>query len=93
MPRWASRLTLIVTDVRVQRVQEISKADAKAEGGPPSHPSIDRVSRKFGFPDFTRSWFAQNWNSLHAPDAWDANPWIVALTFAVHHCNIGDMAT
>lgn len=91
MPRWASRMTLGVTEVRVQRLQEISEADARAEGGPPSHPSIDRVSRDFGYADFPRSWFAQTWNTIHGPDAWDANPWVCALTFTVHRCNIDQM--
>ncbi|MDT8329057.1 MAG: hypothetical protein RQ750_17075 [Roseovarius sp.] len=91
MPRWASRLTLIVTDVRVQRLQDISGADAVAEGGPSSHPSIDRVSREFGAKDFPRSWFEQTWNSIHGPCAWDDNPWVVALSFDVHRCNIDQM--
>lgn len=91
MPRRFSRLTLIVTDVRVRRVQDISEADARAEGGPPSHPSIDRVSRDLGYADFSRSWFAQTWNSIHGPDAWDRNDWVAALTFTVRRKNIGEM--
>lgn len=88
MPRWASRLTLEVTEVRVQRVQDISKEDAIAEGGPPSHPSINRISRGFGYADFSRSWFAQIWDSLHGPGAWEKNPWVCAITFTTHHKNI-----
>lgn len=101
MPRWASRLTLTVTDVRVQRLQDISEADAKAEG-------IVPVTRRFpplqGCPNQLRErtiyewsggWsvraadaYAVLWNSLHGPDAWDANPWVVALTFTVDQRNI-----
>lgn len=83
MPRWASRLTLTVTDVRAQRVQDISSGDAIAEGMPPSHPSIDSVSRELGYPDFPRSSFAQLWDSINAKrgHGWDTNPWVVALTF------------
>ncbi len=79
MPRWASRLTLTVTDVRVQRLQDISRGDAMGEGCP--------------FPNMAegpspRDWFADLWNSLHGPDAWAANPWVAACTFTVHRCNI-----
>lgn len=82
MPRWASRYTLEVTDVRVQRLQDISEADAIAEGAPPSHPSIDTISREFGFHDFPRSWYAQLWDSINAKRApWSSNPWVWAVTF------------
>jgi hypothetical protein len=79
MPRWASRLTLTVTDVRVQRLNEIIRGDAMAEGCPHANMA--------GGPD-PRDWFAELWNSLHGPDAWDANPWVAALSFTVQRGNI-----
>ncbi|WP_390264360.1 hypothetical protein [Halodurantibacterium flavum] len=79
MPREFSRLTLIVTDVRVQRLEEISRGDAMEEGCP--HANMAEG------PD-PRSWFSSLWNSLHGPEAWKANPWVAALTFTVHRCNI-----
>ena len=91
MPRWASRLTLIVTDVRVQRLQDISEADAVAEGleVEPSHLGIS-TNYCFGAIAYSRAKpaFCALWNSLHGPDAWGANPWVVALTFAVARRNI-----
>ena len=100
MPRWASRLTLTVTDVRVQRLQEISEADAEAEG-------IERLISRRGFYDPTmshgavrfghyflsaREAFQALWNSLHGPEAWDANPWVAAYSFTVQHGNIDMLA-
>lgn len=86
MPRWASRLTLTVTDVGVQRVQEISSADAIAEGCPPyaNSATIDCDT-----PD-PRSEFRDLWDSINAKRGcgWDANPWVVALTFSVEKRNI-----
>lgn len=81
MPRWASRITLEITGVRVERLQNISRADAIAEGGPPSHPSIDAVSRDYGFPDFSRSWFGQTWWSIYGEESWQANPWVWVIEF------------
>lgn len=85
MPRWASRLTLTVTDVRVQRLQDISEADAIAEGGDPVQA---RMYPELGT---CRHWFQDLWNSLHGPGAWDANPWVVALTFTVQRGNIDQL--
>lgn len=74
MPRWASRITLEITDVRAQRLQDISEQDAIAEGCRHHHdPDGDgqNVIEQFSY----------LWQSIHGPDSWAANPWVVALTF------------
>jgi len=87
MPRWASRLTLEVTDVRVQRVQEISEEDAIAEG-----VDLERyvqVSDSAGIhacgtaePTEPRSEFRDLWESInHKRSPWERNDWVWALTF------------
>ncbi|OAT46974.1 hypothetical protein [Providencia heimbachae] len=81
MPRWASRITLEITDVRVERLQDISKQDAIYEGAPRGHHSIDVISKRFGFPDFSRSWFAQIWMDIYGEDNWAANPWVWVIEF------------
>lgn len=81
MPRAACRILLEITAVRVERLNDISQADAIAEGGPPSHPSIDAVSRDYGFPDFSRSWFAQTWQHIYGEESWSANPWVWVIEF------------
>lgn len=96
MPRWASRLTLTVTDVRVHRLQEISEADAVAEGieqarsGRFYDPTVSRgtAAHLGGMHHGARSAYEALWNSLHGPHAWDANPWVAAYSFAVQHGNI-----
>jgi hypothetical protein len=81
MPRIASRILLEVTGVRVERLQDISRDDAQAEGAPPSHPSIDVVSRQFGYADFSRSWYAQRWEQINGAGSWAANPWVWVIGF------------
>ena len=87
MPRWASRLTLLVTDVRVQRLQEISEGDAIAEGVVPRWPDGVEI-RHDGSGGVCREAFAHLWNILHGPDAWAENPWVAAITFSVERRNI-----
>lgn len=67
MPRWASRITLEITDVRVQRLHDISQEDALAEG-------VDVVST-------ARNAFCSLWCRINGGTAWDGNPWVWALTF------------
>ncbi len=91
MPRWASRLTLIVTDVRVQRLQDISNEDAIAEGTEPhghAFTGYGKQSDVWMAPYYN---FAILWTSIHGPDAWDANPWVAAISFETHKCNIDQM--
>lgn len=84
MPRWASRITLTVTDVRVERLQDCSEADALAEG-------IDRIqfpeAGDWGWP---RRKYAALWDSINGAGAWEANPWVVAVSFGVRKGNIDD---
>jgi len=81
MPRWASRINLEIVSIRVERLNDISQKDAMAEGAPPSHPTIDAVSREFGYPDFSRSWFAQLWESINGQGSWNQNPWVWVIEF------------
>lgn len=86
MPRWASRLTLTVTDVRVERLQDISEADAKAEGCEAT-TCANVLAPNDGFPSF-RSAYAILWDSINGPGSWEANPWVAAYTFTVHRGNV-----
>ncbi len=84
MPRWASRLTLELTDVRVQRLQEISEEDACAEGVRYTGPFPAAVASGFlPRPDnLGRLEYQQAWAALNGKRApWASNPWVWALTF------------
>lgn len=93
MPRWASRLTLIVTDVRVERLQDISEDDADAEcfgGGYPGEALPEL------FPGGREQWghlsmaqcYGRLWDSINGKGAWEVNPWVAAYTFTVIKQNI-----
>lgn len=76
MPRWASRITLEVTGIRVERLQEISEKDAKAEGVPAGELNIDTLG------DLHRMQFADLWDAIAKPDTqWFANPWVWVVEF------------
>lgn len=78
MPRWASRLTLQVMDVRIERVQEISEDDAKAEGVNP----MSWTNRPENGLDYTVMFWAL-WDRLNAERgySWDSNPWVWVVKF------------
>lgn len=87
-PRWASRLTLEVTEVCVHRLQEISEEDAKAEGmefhdGRGVGCSGYRHSRDHGYVYETAARaFAVAWDSINGKRApWESNPWVWAIRF------------
>ncbi|WAX93157.1 hypothetical protein N7E70_015780 [Aminobacter sp. NyZ550] len=88
MPRWASRLTLTVTEIRVQRLQEISEADAIAEGCVP-----DDASHNPNHIGPARSLFEGLWEGLNAARGygWYTNPWVTATTFTVERRNIDEV--
>ena len=87
MPRWASRITLEVTSVRVERLQDITEEDARAEG----------VEACGGFMATSGCWmnygldgpalstardsFSSLWSSINGPESWDANPFVWVVGF------------
>lgn len=90
MPKWASRLTLRVTEVRAQQVQDISEADIQAEGisipAPLVGIDMDGNPIESEHCDKDPWWFfAQLWDSLNAKrgHSWDSNPWVWAISFEV----------
>jgi len=74
MPRWASRITLEITAVRVERLQEISEADAKAEGVEFQPSSVPSLTPGKGA-------YRQLWESIHGPGSWALNPWVWVISF------------
>lgn len=90
MPRQVSRTALVVTDVRVERLQDISEADAIAEG-------IEEIDSDFaglcnniegsGLPNTLPNGsaaiaiYADLWDSINGPGSWHANPWVAVIEF------------
>jgi hypothetical protein len=72
MPRWASRILLEIVSVRVERLQEISRGDAMAEGCP--FPNMADG-------DDPRQWYAGLWEQINGHGSWDANPWVWVVEF------------
>ena len=85
MPRRASRITLEITSVRVERLQDISIEDAKAEGAwGPDESIVTRVAEHFGIDEFganPRKAFQMLWESINGPGSWDQNPWVWVIEF------------
>lgn len=89
MPRWASRITLEITEVRVQRVQEISEDDARAEGVPPFFERYECVGQDQSICDGElardfpyRACFACVWDEINGDRAlWSSRPWVWAISF------------
>jgi hypothetical protein len=77
MPRWASRITLRITDIRVERLQDISEDDAKAEGVKPLDYAAHHVAAGCG----ARIAFEQIWTTINGSGAWEANPWVWVVSF------------
>ncbi|EQB8080735.1 hypothetical protein ACYRDJ_003111 [Yersinia enterocolitica] len=72
MPRWASRINLLITGIRVERLNDISDADASAEGCKIS-------SMQSG--ECLSDMFARLWKSIYGDESWLANPWVWVIEF------------
>ncbi|MFW2973891.1 hypothetical protein ACN6UB_25950 [Serratia marcescens] len=75
MPRWASRITLEITAVRVERLNDISEEDASAEGVAPSQHIITPPEALY------RVGFLKLWQSIYGEESWHANPWVWVIEF------------
>lgn len=100
MPRWASRITLIITDVRVQRLQEISEDDAVAEGVKRGSSCLNGdgwfaqlPARRMGAHETAAGAYRELWDDINAKRGfdWDSNPWVVAYSFGVVEANIDSL--
>ncbi|EAA3796772.1 hypothetical protein NUO52_001517 [Salmonella enterica] len=70
MPRWASRITLEITGVRVERLNSITESDAEAEGVTDT-----------GFGDLLVDGYRYLWKSIYGEESWAANPWVWVIEF------------
>ena len=82
MPRAASRITLEITAVRVDRLQDISEGDARAEGA----RNLDVASGRETLDPYSRqgscvAHYKHIWQEINGPDSWDANPWVWVIEF------------
>lgn len=82
MPKFASRALLEIADIRIERVQDITAANAQAEGSPL------QISMTKRYPSFTKAcgevieWFKGYWNLKHSKlDSWESNPWVWVIDF------------
>lgn len=87
MSKWASRITLEVTGVKVQRLNDINEVEALAEGVEATKFFIKSIT----CPSHSRDAFMDLWESINGAGSWDTNPWVVEYTFKVHMKNIGEM--
>ncbi len=85
LPAWASRITLEITGVRVERLKAISEADAIAEGCTLNHNGYflggpHAVSGRKQMPTGQRA-FRDLWESINGTESWEANPWVWVVEF------------
>ncbi|UOO89148.1 hypothetical protein LVJ82_17155 [Vitreoscilla massiliensis] len=80
MPRWASRILLEITNVRIERLTEISEGDAKSEGCDHSE-SIAAIEIGWYFKPLSA--FRRLWEQINGAKSWEMNPWVWVIEFKV----------
>lgn len=78
MPRWASRINLEITSVRVERLQDISEADAIAEGISKSDRTGGWLPGNCAAPEWA---YRELWEQINGAGSWEANPWVWVVEF------------
>lgn len=81
MPRWASRMTLRIEDIRIERVQDISRADIEAEGTPPKPGQMCYRNDYYQL----RKDFQYLWDGINTKRgfSWKSNPWVWVIEFSI----------
>ncbi|WP_277754353.1 hypothetical protein [Rosenbergiella epipactidis] len=77
MPRWASRITLEITDIRVERLNDMCENDARSEGCEGGHDSIPG----YHYSATPHEHFHNVWTSIYGKDSWQSNPWVWVVEF------------
>lgn len=80
MPRWAARINLQIKKIRVERLQNISEADAKSEGAPCCTWDGEAFYED-SIHDSFKCGFAGLWASIYGAESWDKNPWVHVIEF------------
>ncbi len=75
MPRWASRITLEITGIHVERLNNISEGGAQAEGASPATHMITPPEAAY------RVGFRHLWESIYGEESWKGNPWVWVIEF------------
>lgn len=78
MPKKYSRIWLEITDIRVERLNDISRADAIKEGA-----TYFSLSERFDVEENAKKWFSDLWQSIYGAESWNANPWVWVIEFRV----------
>lgn len=86
MPRWASRITLEITEVQPERLHDITEEDAKAEGACPEFemPASDFVAGSPTPSPTFRVGFKRLWKEINGLSSWEENPWVWKVKFRRH---------
>ncbi|WP_324664144.1 hypothetical protein VLL09_04500 [Dehalococcoides mccartyi] len=83
MPRWASRILLEITNIRIQRIQGITDEEAMAEGCP-SERALDTDGKTILYSGYKPTfWFSELWDSIYAKrgHGWEKNDWVWVIEF------------
>lgn len=78
LPRWASRITLEITDIRIERLHEISHEDAIAEGFQGKGWKVSQDGKSIVYPCHE---FRDLWKKINGQSSWDSNPWVWVISF------------
>ncbi|CAY73975.1 hypothetical protein EPYR_01595 [Erwinia pyrifoliae DSM 12163] len=81
MPRWASRIDLLITDIRVEKIQDISDDDVMAEGVQVETHFLNNFFTLQSEAGSAKDAYRKQWVTLYGCNSWEANPWVWVIEF------------